>query len=76
MAYTLPQPGQVFERDGKRREVVEVHRHHMQMPWIEWKRPGAGYSVNGANILTWHNWAKKATEVCCKCGHQHKVPNA
>lgn len=63
MAYVPPKPGQIFERDGKRREVVAVHRPPTQMTWIEWKRPGARYSVNGANILTWHNWASKATEV-------------
>ena len=76
MAYTLPQPGQIFERDGKRREVVAVHRPPTQVPWIEWKRPGAGWNCGGANLLTWETWAGKAVEVCCECGHKCKVPNA
>jgi hypothetical protein len=62
MTDELPVPGQIFERDGKRREVVAVHNCNMY-PSIEWRRPGNTWNSYGANILTWRKWSRKAVHV-------------
>lgn len=63
MAYILPKPGLIFERDGRCREVVSVHRPRNGMISIEWQRSGAEWRSYGSNVCTWKKWARNAVEV-------------
>lgn len=56
-----PEPGQVWERDGKRREVVRVDDCGSGF-FVSWCRPGTA-KVRECWCSTWDEWASKATLV-------------
>lgn len=62
---TAPTPGDIYERDGKRREVISVTRLGLKTEnyWqVRWTRPDR--SITGldywCNEKAWEAWATKA----------------
>lgn len=56
-------PGTVFERDGKRREVVRlVPADRYTAPAIEWRRPGQEFRTSACSLHAWSKWIKEACQ--------------
>lgn len=53
--------GRTYERDGKRRTVVEIDTTFAMFD-VLWKRPGSG-TIRRAWVSTFDEWISKATEV-------------
>ncbi len=56
---TIYKVGQVWERDGLRREIVGESNGNQK---IEWRRPPRG-AIKTTWCAEWRNWASKATLV-------------
>jgi len=56
--------GTVFERGGKRREVVRlVPADRYTSPAIEWRRPGQEFRTSACSLHAWINWVKEARQI-------------
>lgn len=69
---TLFRVGQVWERDGRQREIVKIEDSvfglvdcatALSRYDIWWKRPSGKEPEWGTWCTTWNNWASKATLV-------------
>jgi len=55
-----PEPGQILERDGRQRKVVEVHGPD-DCYTVVWKRPDNPYSAwRRSWCATWAEWVRGA----------------
>lgn len=58
------QPGALFEREGKRREVVQlIPANRFTPPAVEWRRPGQGFRSSACSLIAWHKWVKEARQI-------------
>jgi len=58
------QPGAIFERDGKRREVVRlIPARLFTSPAVEWRRPGQDMRSSACSVAAWFKWAKEARQI-------------
>lgn len=70
MSEQLFKPGQVYERDGKRREVVcivdvggrgiEIKNEMPRIYSVFWKTPGGKVRAQPTWVTGWKDWAAKA----------------
>ena len=69
---TIYKVGQVWERDGLRREIVAVNMggnrftdstENLKTYYILWRRPPKGAERPAAWCSTWFDWASRATLV-------------
>ncbi len=64
MAESLVVQGAVFERDGKKREVVRlVPANGFASAAIEWRRPGQEWRSSACSVNAWHKWVKEARQI-------------
>lgn len=57
-------PGTMFERDGKKREVVRlVPANRYTSPAVEWRRPGQEFRSSACSVTAWIKWAKEARQI-------------
>lgn len=62
----LPVVGEVFERDGKRRQVVAVHDPMAGVDndhQIEWCRSGNEWKTSCMYLPAWQRWARNAVKI-------------
>jgi len=58
------QPGTLFEREGKRREVVRlIPADRFTSPAVEWRRPGQEFRSSACSVDAWHKWVKEARQI-------------
>ncbi len=58
------QPGTLFEREGKRREVVQlIPANRFTSPAVEWRRPGQEFRSSACSVDAWHKWVKEARQI-------------
>lgn len=56
--------GAVFERDGKRREIVRLMPAHRDMAAaVEWRRPGQEWRSRACSLSVWAKWVREAREL-------------
>lgn len=57
-------PGTVFERDGKKREVVRlIPPNRYTSPAVEWRRPEQDMRSSACSVAAWFKWAKEARQI-------------
>lgn len=57
-------PGTVFERDGKKREVVQfIRANRFASAAVEWRRPGQEFRTSACSVHAWITWAKEARQI-------------
>lgn len=58
------QPGDLFERACKRREVVRlITSNRYTSPAVEWRRPGQEFRSSACSVSAWHQWAKEVRQI-------------
>lgn len=58
------EPGTVFERDSKRREVVRlIPADRFASPAVEWRRPGQEFRSRACSLHAWSKWVKDARQL-------------
>jgi len=58
------QPGALFEREGKRREVVRlIPANRFTSPAVEWRRPGHEFRSSACSVSAWLKWVKEARQI-------------
>ena len=58
------QPGTLFEREGKRREVVRlIPADRFTSPAVEWRRPGQEFRSSACSVHAWTKWVKEARQI-------------
>lgn len=61
MSNTNLKQGLVYERDGKRREVVRlIQGGRLIPPAVTWRRPGDEWKTNSCSLRTWNKWVESA----------------
>lgn len=64
MTISEVKPGTLFERDGKRREVVRViPANRYTSAAVEWRRPGRECRSSACSLDAWFKWANGATQI-------------
>lgn len=57
-------PGTLFERDGKRREVVRlIPADRFTSSAVEWRRPGQVFRSSACSVHAWTKWVKEARQI-------------
>ena len=58
------QPGMLYERDGKRREVVRIiPEDRFTSTAVEWRRPGQEFRSSACSVSAWLKWVKDAQQI-------------
>lgn len=58
------QPGALFEREGKTREVVRlIPADRFAAPAVEWRRPGQEFRSSACSVRAWTKWVKEARQI-------------
>ena len=61
---TEPKPGTVFEKDGKKREVVGLlPGNRFTSPAVTWRRPGDEWRTTACSLSAWSKWVAAAQPV-------------
>lgn len=64
MAETVVVPGTVFERDGRKRELVRlVPANRFASAAIEWRRPSQVMRSSVCSVSAWEKWVSLANQV-------------
>ncbi len=59
-----PQPGSVYERDGKKRKVVRLIPTSKFVSYaVEWSRPDQEMRTSQCSLIAWIRWATGAVQV-------------
>lgn len=57
-------PGTVFERDGKKHEVVQfILANRFTSAAVEWRRPGEEFRISVCSLHAWTKWVQVASPV-------------
>lgn len=62
--YLIWNNGTLFERDGKRREVVRlIPADRFTSSAVEWRRPGQEFRSSACSVHAWTKWVKEARQI-------------